>query len=130
MAVEGDAEHIPGFALIPARRRPEFRDTGEGEAVLLERDFDPDIVVALEGEQVVDDGKVAVRLSLPMAAGPLVDGGEVVQHSVRPLDLFLEVAESRRRLFPSHPERGDLITRRLRRNRVFAELLLEALDEI
>ena len=56
-----DAEHVPHLALVPVGGRPEVGDGRHGRVLALQRDLDPHVVVALEREQVVDDGEVARR---------------------------------------------------------------------
>ena len=37
--------------------------------------------VAIEREQMVDDGEIAVRLAFPVGSQSLVDGGQVEEHA-------------------------------------------------
>src|SRR5215813_7660496 len=74
MAGEGDSEHIPHFALVPVGRGPDVSDGFERRALASERHFDPDILVALEGEQVINDCEIAYGLIIAVVADALVNG--------------------------------------------------------
>jgi hypothetical protein len=77
MSVEGDAEHVPDFALVPIRGGPKVRDGGERGCAACERHFDANVCVTLVGKQVIDDGEIARRLVLAMDALTFVDGGKI-----------------------------------------------------
>src|SRR5208337_3393800 len=62
---------------------------------------------------MIDDGEIARRLSITMYPHALVDRGEVVQHLVGLLDLFLEKAQKRRHAILRHPECGYMVLRLL-----------------
>ena len=62
---------------------------------------------------MIDDGEIARRLSIAMHPHALVDRGEVVQHLVGLLDLFLEKAQKRRHAVLRHPKRGYMVVRLL-----------------
>src|SRR6185503_7892375 len=83
MPIETNAEHIPDFPLIPVRRRPKVGNCANRCPVFLERSLDPDICVAIKGQQVIDDGEVARRRILRMSPHALINGREVVEHPIR-----------------------------------------------
>ena len=55
---------------------------------------------------MIDNGKIALRLTLAVGTHALVDGGEVIEHPVRRWDLRLQIAEDRKRLLAGRPEVG------------------------
>ena len=63
---------------------------GDGRALALERHLDADVLVAVEGEQMVDDGEVARRLARRGASRSRSSmAREVVEHPVGPARLVL-----------------------------------------
>ncbi len=117
MAVELDPEHVPDFPLVPVGRRPEPDEGAEREGVLFEGDLDPEVLVAAERKQVIDDGEVAGGLVVGgLPPGALVDGGQVVEHLVGLRSFFFQVAEEVVELFPRDPEGGDAVGRLLNRH--------------
>ena len=125
MPVEGDAEHVPDFALVPVRGRPEIRHRGERRRAAGERDFDANVRVALVGKQVIDDGEVARRLVLAMEALTLVDGGKVEEHAIRARYSCPEIVQDAVRHRACDPECRDPIMCRLRHERLRSEAFLE-----
>lgn len=117
VTLEAHAEHVPGLALVPARRRPEVGGGRQRGSFTDERDLDPDVGVSFERQQVVDDGEVARRLLGAVPPLALVDRGQVVEHAVRPLDALLEVTQHASHLVGAYPERRNLIASWLRRRR-------------
>jgi len=83
MAFKNDAEHIPYFTLVPIGRRPEIADRRERQVGLDQRNFDADIFVAVERQQMIDDGKLTVGKPLAARTLTLVDGGQVEQQCIR-----------------------------------------------
>src|SRR5581483_6184530 len=73
MIVEPDAKHVPYFALIPIGRGPDICSSIQSEVVALERYFQPDIFVAIEGQQMVDNREIAIRLALTKFPFPLIN---------------------------------------------------------
>src|SRR6185437_17129065 len=64
MILKHDAKHVPYFALIPVGGCPDIGSSIQCEVVALEWYFDSDIFVAIEGQQMVNNGEVAVWLAL------------------------------------------------------------------
>src|SRR5208283_4511256 len=62
---------------------------------------------------MINDGEIALGLSLTMYPHALVDRGEVVQHLVGLLDLFLEKTQQARHAVFRHPKRGYMVVRLL-----------------
>ena len=60
---------------------------------------------------MIDHREIARRLALAMHPHALIDGGEVVQHPVRPIDFFFEKAKQRAHAIFRHPKRGYAIVR-------------------
>src|SRR5208337_2389242 len=58
---------------------------------------------------MVNNGEIARRLSITMYPRALVDSGEVVQHFVGLLDLFLEKTQKRRHAVLRHPKRRYMV---------------------
>src|SRR5262249_33295318 len=106
MAVEDDAEHVPHLALVPVGRGPDAGDGVQRRALVRERHLDPHVLVALEGEQVIDDREVARGLVAAGGADALVNGREIVEEAIGPLRLCLEIAQHLKRFIPRRPERG------------------------
>ena len=67
---KGDAEHVPDFALVPVRGRPEVVMLSSDRDAPVERGLDADVLVALEGEQVIDDGESRGRQLVPVHPHP------------------------------------------------------------
>ncbi len=114
VTVKPDAEHVPHFTLIPVRRGPEVHHARAGGILADQRHFHPDVGIACERQQVVDQGKI--RRRLPHALLPLafIDGRQVIEHRVRLCHLVLEEAQQRRRLPRLRPHRRHPIARRLK----------------
>ena len=104
MTVEDDSEHVPHFALVPVGGGPDVRDAGQRKAVLRQGHLDAHIFVPVKGKEMIDDREIAGRLAVAMHPHALIDGGEVVQHLVGPIDLFFEKAEQGRRRDPWPPK--------------------------
>jgi hypothetical protein len=103
MPFKDDAEHVPDFALVPVRRRPDIHNTIEGGMLACEGDFESNVPVALERQEVIDDGEIARRLAFPMGAHALVNRREVVQHPVGLGNLVLQVTQNIPRLVARGP---------------------------
>src|SRR6185312_1342199 len=125
MSIEDDAKHVPGFALVPVRGRPEIRHRGERRPVAGKWDFDANVRVSLVGKQVIDDGKVARGLVLAMEALTLVDGGKIEERAIRARYSSAEIVEDAVRHRACNPECRDPIMCRLRRKRLGSEAFLE-----
>ena len=82
MALKDDAEHVPYFALVPIGRGPHIADRREGQVGFDQRNFETNILVAVEREQMIDDGKFTVGKALPVSALALVDGRQVEQQCI------------------------------------------------
>ena len=87
VTVETDSEHIPHLAFVPIGCGPERGDRGRHGVAARQRNLDPQVVVAVVREQVVDQGKVGFGLLLAVGALALVDGGQVVETQKRALEL-------------------------------------------
>ena len=62
MAVEGDAEHVEHLAFIPVGRRPDPGRGRHGKRPDGQSCLEPEVGIGLEGEEVIDDGEIALRL--------------------------------------------------------------------
>jgi hypothetical protein len=82
MTVNADAKHVPDFALVPVRRRPNVGDGRKRGRFAFERHLDAHIFVSLVGEQMIDDSKIALWLPVPVGADAFVDRGKIIQHSI------------------------------------------------
>ena len=61
VAVKGDAEHFPGFTLIPVGVREKFGQRRYVQIVFRQRYLEHDVAVAVDGDQVVENGKIRGR---------------------------------------------------------------------
>ena len=113
MPIEGDAEHVPDFALVPVRGRPEIRHRGERWRAAGERDFDANVGVTFIGKQVIDDGKVVRRLVLTMDALTFIDGSKVEEHAIRARYSCPEIVQDAVRHRARDPECRDPVMCRL-----------------
>src|SRR5262245_3145896 len=106
VSVEGDAEHVPHLALVPVCRGPDVSDGVERRALAPERHFNTDVLVALEGKQVIDDREIARGPVGAIGAYAFVNGRQIVEEAIRPLRLRFEMAQHLMRFIPRRPERG------------------------
>ena len=113
MAIEDDPEHVPHFALVPIGGGPDVRDTRQRKPVFRQGYLDAYIFVPLKRKEMIDNRKIACRLAIAMYPHALIDGGEVVQHLVRPVDLFFEKAEQAGHAIFRHPKGRYMIVRLL-----------------
>ena len=79
---EDDPEHVPHFALVPVRGRPEVGDRRERRVVLVERHLDAHVSISVIRQQVVHHGEIVRRTVAAIGADPLVDCRQVVEHAV------------------------------------------------
>jgi hypothetical protein len=121
VAVEAETEHVPRLALVPIGVRPQTCDGGKRRGLPQKRHLDPEVRVALEGEELIDDGEVRSRLPRPPLPLPLVDGGQIEQHPKRSRNLFLEPPQHRRRRVGRDPDRRHVIRGFLGTENVVAE---------
>src|ERR687892_1449981 len=68
MALEADAEEIPNRPLIPVCRGPEIGDGWKRRGIPGERHLEANILVAREGQELIDDGEIALWLPFPVTA--------------------------------------------------------------
>ena len=123
------SEHIPYFAFVPIRRRPKARDAVERQGASVKSNFHPDVFIALEGEQVIDDRERGGRQALPVHPHPVVDRGQVVEHCVRSIDLTLEISQDFSHTLARSPKRRYPVAGKLW-SHIAAILLLQRLDRI
>ena len=128
VALESDSEHAPDFPFVPVRRGPKVRGRVNGRLILLERHFDAEIFVPAKREEMIHDGEIAWRLPLAVHPHTLIDGGEVVQHAVRPGDIFLEETEGIVEILTRDPAGRDSIRCVLQLDGMFAKLTPQLAD--
>ena len=80
---------VPGFALVPIRGRPAVGHSWQGGLRSVKGNFQPNGWVEVVRKQVIGDCEIAGRLTIARGAHPLVDGGEVIQRSIRFLNFGL-----------------------------------------
>ncbi|MNS46032.1 hypothetical protein D3C72_785150 [compost metagenome] len=80
VTVEGDAHQIPDFPLVPVGVGEVAADGGQVQIALHQRHLQHHIGVTVDGDEVIEDGEVAARQAVAMAAHPLVGGAEIKQH--------------------------------------------------
>src|SRR3954453_13700023 len=115
MPVKNNSEHVPHFALVPIGSGPDARYSRQGQAVFRQGYLDADIFVPLERKEMIDNRKIARRLTVAMLSHALINGREVIQHLVRTIDIFFEKAEQAEHAVLRYPKRGDMIDRLLGR---------------
>ena len=116
MPVKNNSEHVPHFALVPIGSGPDARCSRQGKAVFRQGYLDADIFVPLEGKEMIDNRKIARRLTLAMLPHALIDGREVIQHLVRTVDILFKKAEQAEHAILSYPKGGNMIDRLLGRS--------------
>src|SRR5215469_1334956 len=116
MPVKNNSEHVPHFALVPIGSGPDARYSRQGKAVFRQGYLDADIFVPLQRKEMIDNSKIARRLTVAMLPHALIDGGEVIQHLVRAVDIFFEKAEQAEHAILRYPKGGDMIDRLLGRS--------------
>ena len=62
---------------------------------------------------MINDGEIAVGLTVTVLSWPFVNGCQVVQHSIRPRDFVLEMVQQVVEIFFGYPEGRNPIGRRL-----------------
>lgn len=82
VAGEGDAVHVPHFALVPVGVGPDTGGGGQVEVALGQGDLDHHVTITLQRHQVVEHAEVGARQAAAMGAQPLVDAVQVVEHHV------------------------------------------------
>ena len=93
MPVERDAEQIPHFAFVPVRVQEDRHDRFDRREIAAQRDFDADVFVAFDRQQVIDHREIGRRQAFAVFANALVHGRQIEQHPIRPRDLVLQVAQ-------------------------------------
>ena len=82
MAFELDPEHVVDFTLVPVGVFINVADRMKRRILAFQRHLEAHVLVAVEGQQVVHQREIGIRLSLPVFPGALVDGGQVVEHAI------------------------------------------------
>jgi hypothetical protein len=123
------AEHVPHLAFVPVRGRPEACDRGKGRRFTNERDFDPDVFIAIERKKMVTNGEIAFRLVLTMPAKTFIDGRKIIKHLVRAVHTGLEISQNVTDLFRGYPDRRDIIARGLDSENAFAKGCRKVVDD-
>src|SRR5690348_13401014 len=116
MPVKNNSEHVPDFALVPIGRGPDAHYSRQGKAVFRQSYLDADICVPLERKEMIDNRKIARRLTVAMLPHTLIDGREVIQHLVRTVEIFFEKAEHAEHAILRYPKSGDMVDRLLGRS--------------
>ena len=111
MSLEVDAEHVVRLAFVPVGYRVDARDGRHARILLGQRRLDPQVRVVGQGNQVIKHGEAGIRLAVAEFPGAFIDGGEVEQQFVALL--VLETAHDLRHMGPLHPQRRNLVYRRL-----------------
>src|SRR6185369_722952 len=115
MPVKNNSEHVPHFALVPIGSGPDAGYSRQDKAVFRQGYLDADILVPLERKEMIDNSKIARRLTVAMLPHALIDGRQVIQHLVRTVDIFFEKAEQAEHAILRYPKGGDVIDRLLGR---------------
>ena len=108
MTIEVDAHQIPHFPFIPVGVGEVAADGGQRQITLLERHLQHQVGVAIDGNEVIEDGEVAVGQVVAMAAHPLVGGAEIEQHHERGGELAQEAHDIQQQFArePDHRHAG------------------------
>uniref|UniRef100_Q7R783 Uncharacterized protein n=1 Tax=Plasmodium yoelii yoelii TaxID=73239 RepID=Q7R783_PLAYO len=110
MPVETDAEHVPDFALVPVGGGADGNDAGERRIGLRQGDFQPDIGVALQRDEVIDDRVGACRHAVTVLPDPFIDGGQVEQQGIGAVDFRTEVADRLHEDSGGQPQGGNAVS--------------------
>src|SRR5690242_4448663 len=116
MPVKNNSEHVPHFALVPIGGGPDARYSRQGKVVFRQGYLDADIFVPLERKEMIDNRKIARRLTVAMLPHALIDGRKVIQHLVRTIDIIFEKAQQVEYAILRYPKGGDVIDRLLGRS--------------
>src|SRR5438552_2423269 len=116
MPVKNNSEHVPHVALVPIGSGPDARYSGQRKAVFRQGYLDADIFVPLERKEMIDNRKIARRLTVAMLPHALIDGREVIQHLVRTVDILFEKAEQVEHAILRYPKSGNMVDRLLGRS--------------
>src|SRR5215472_7330526 len=125
MAPESNAEHVPNLALVPVGGWPDVGDAVWVRVFSFKWNFDTDVLVAVEGKQVINNGEITLGLGLAVFSWPLVNGSQVVEHPEGPRDFVLEIAQQIVDIFFGYPECGNAIRCPLRRKQPIAHLAFD-----
>src|SRR5262249_59932447 len=88
---------------------PNVGNSRQGQLTLIERDFDTQILIPIERQQMIDHGEIARGLALTMRSHTLINRGEVVEHFVRPVHVVLQVPEQSMNRLLLDPKGWDTI---------------------
>ncbi|MCY1515733.1 hypothetical protein D9M68_503320 [compost metagenome] len=103
VAGEGDAVHVPHFALVPVGVRPDAGGGRQVEVALGQGDLDHHVTITLQRHQVVEHAEVGGWQAAALGAQTLVDTVQVVEHHVG-LGHLTEEGQDFDELFARHPE--------------------------
>ena len=102
VTIEGNAKHFPGFTLIPVGVGEQFGEGRQMQIVFRQRHLEHDVAVAIDGDQVIENGKIRGGQAIAVRAQTFVHAVQVKQHHVR-LRQFLQEITHLQQLFTLHP---------------------------
>ena len=106
MPVKADAEHVPRFTFIPVGRRPKINDTWRDKLVFLKRYLDPDVCIPVHRTGGGRQREIACGLALAVGSYTLINGGQIIEHTVWRGDVLLQIAQDTEGLFTGRPDRS------------------------
>ena len=89
VAIEGNTKHFPGFTFIPVGVGEQFGEGWQMQIVFRQRHLEHDVAVAVDGNQVIENGKIRGGQAIAVRAQTFVHTVQVKQHHVR-LRQFLQ----------------------------------------
>src|SRR6185437_2223532 len=98
--------------------------------VLKQRHFEADVLIPIEGEQVINDCEIARRLRVAVHTHALVDRRKVIQHGIRRLYSVLEKLHYFTHIGRGNPGGGNLIASGLANQRQIRESLLNLVNDV
>ena len=102
VAIEGHAKHFPGFTLIPVGVGEQFGESRQMQIVFRQRHLEHDVAVAVDRNQMIENGKIRGRQAIAVGAQTFVHAVQVKQHHVR-LRQFLQEITYLKQLLTLHP---------------------------
>ncbi len=96
----------------------------------LQGHLDAYVLVSLVGEEMIDNGEISGRLSLPVSTDTLIYCRQIVQRAERLVDSGFQVTEGLARVLRIDPERRDPVAGDLLREHLFAQALPKVLRNL
>ena len=121
MSLEPHAEHVPRLAFVPVGGVKDVGHAPDRGRFASQRDLDPEVLIALEGKELIDDGEIARRLIVPVRPLPLIDHSQIEKRWKRSRRVVLQITQTFARLIGLNPCRRHAVARLLSLERSSAE---------